>query len=703
MDLRPLFRPRSVAIIGASDNNPWPRIVTTSLLASGFDGPVHLINKRGTRALGRQTVTSCTEVKEDVDAAFIAVPAAALDEALDDMANAGWRHGSVVTSGFAETGGDGAALQKAIFAKARERGLTLLGPNSLGVLNFADRAGLAAIPVPQPPPQDGHVALVSQSGATASLLVQQAHRQNIGLSHAVALGNEAMIDMAEVLTFLIEDERVRAIAVFAETIRRPAQFLAAAKRALALSKPIVILKVGASELTAEVAQAHTGALVGDDRVFDAVCRQYGLVRVKSLEQLIVTSGLLAHTGVLDPKGFAGASISGGACELMADAGAAAGVPFVRFAPSTLERLKGIISDYGAAHNPLDITGAAVRTPKLFEDALAAIATDPDVAILACTYDPPAGEGLSAELSGGQLKHIAAGLATASAPTILIEQTMRDMTPFARDLLADANAPLVLPGISGAMEAIGAAFVWSDTVRRGLDEAPSPSPSNERPHDERATLKYLSAADVPVIPASIARSSPEARQLAETLAGPVALKILSRDIAHKTEVGGVALNVQPPDAGEVYNRIMAAVTASAPNARIEGVIVSPMRGAGLELIVGVARDPTFGPVIAVGFGGTLVEVLDDSALRLLPVHEREARRMLDELRGRRLLDGYRGAPAVNIDALASIIARIGNAAIALGPTLASLEINPLRAAPDRIEALDGLAVWASGPTERGDHA
>lgn len=692
MDLAPLFRPRSVAIVGASDNNPWPRILTTSLQSSGFEGPIHLVNKRGAPALGRETVTSCTMVQGSVDAAFVAVPAGALEEALEDMAAAGWRHGTVVTSGFAETGVDGAAQQKAVFEKAAKLGLTLMGPNSLGVLNFADRAGLAAMPVPQPPPEDGSVALISQSGATASLLVHQAHRQNIGLSHAIALGNEAMIDMADVLQFLVEDARVRAIAIFAESIRRPTQFLAAATRALELGKPIVILKVGASELTAQVAQAHTGALVGDDRVFDAICGQYGIVRVSSLEQLVVTSGLIAHTGVLTPKSFAAASISGGACELIADAGSAAGVPFTQFAPATLAKLKAIVSDYGAVHNPLDVTGAAVRTPKLFEDVLSTIAEDPDVGLLACTYDPPAGEGLSAELGQGHIKYITAGLAASEAPTILIEQTMRDMTAFARDMLSDANATLVLPGISATMDAVGAAYWWSERVRRGVDAGQAPAPSSERPGDERAALDYLGACGVPVVPARIARSSAEAAQYVEALNGPAAMKILSPDIAHKTEVGGVALNVSTQEASVTFDRILSSVGKKAPAARIEGVIVSPMRDPGLELIVGVARDPTFGPVIAVGLGGTLVEVLDDSALRVLPVHPREARRMLDELRGRRLLDGYRGGPATDIDTLAAIIARIGDAALALGEELASLEVNPL-VVGSRIEALDALAIWS----------
>lgn len=701
-DLSALFNPRSIAIVGASDKNPWSAIVLKTIQAVHFSGPVHLVNKRGAQVMGRSTHTSCAAIGQKVDAAFVAVPAAALEEALDDMIEAGVRYGVVVSSGFAETGAAGAAEQKRIFDRAAERGLRLLGPNSLGAVNLVNKSALAAMPVPQPVLPGGRTALVSQSGATAGLLCMHAQRQNIPLSHVVALGNEASIDLAEVIEYLLEQEEVRSVAVFAETIRQPARFLAAAERALELKKAIVILKVGASELTAEVAQAHTGALVGDNRVFNAMCRQYGLVRVDSLEQLIVTASTIAHLGPLSDKGFAGISISGGACEMMADLGSAAGIRFTRFAPRTLERLNGVVADFGAAHNPLDVTGAALAKPEILENVLKILAEDPDVGLLAATFDMPTTPELTRAFSLAMLDSTLAGFANAKCPTLMLEQTMKDTTDHARELLKKHGATTLAPGIDATMKAVGGAYEWSARLRKAQGVSASASaiePSSVHPRSERETLDYLQAQGVPVIPARVVQSRDEAGRAAAELDSAVVLKILSPDIAHKTEVGGVVLNVRgDAAAAEAYESIMKRVTAAIPSARIEGVLVSPMRTQGVELFVGIARDPSFGLAMAVGLGGVWVEALADTALRLLPVSPDDVLEMFGELKAQRLLTGYRGAPPVDLPAVSQVIAAIGNAALALGPELASLEINPLYVRPGSIEALDALAVWSAPSAE-----
>lgn len=698
--LAQLFNPRSVAIIGASDSNPWSGMVDFALRALDFAGPVHLVNRRGATVMGRSTVTSCKAIEGPVDAAFLAVPAAALEDALDDMADAGIRYGVVVSSGFAEVGGAGAEAQRRIFDRVSSRGLTLLGPNSLGVVNLAQRTALSAIPVPLPVLPDGHVALVSQSGATAGLLTMQAHRQNIALSHVVAMGNEAMVDLADVLEYLVDDPAVKAIAVFAESIRQPRRFLAAAERALALRKPIVVLKVGTSALTAEVAQAHTGALVGDDRVFDAVCRRAGLVRVDSLEQLLVTAAVMAHVGPLDGRGFAAASVSGGACEVMADTGSAAGIRFTRFAPQTLDRLKGVLADFGAAHNPLDVTGAVMAKPEMLESVLKILGDDPDVGLLACTFDMPTTPALTRPFTLAMLDKTIAGLAAAPCPTLMLEQTMKDTTDHARSLMTQHGLRFLAPGMEATIKAVGSAYAWSARLRKRFDVgADAVAPASARPRTERATLEYLESRGVPVIPARIASQRTDAEAAAKAAGGPVVLKILSPDIAHKTEVGGVLLNISgDQQAGAAYEQIIANVAKAAPEARIEGVLVSPMRSGGIELFVGVARDPSFGLAIAVGLGGVWVEALADTSLRLLPVGADEVVEMFGELKAQKLLHGYRGSPPVDIAAVSRVVAAIGDAALALGPQLAALEINPLLVMPDRIEALDALATWTTSGSE-----
>lgn len=693
--IAPLFTPRSVALVGASDNNPWCGLVQRVLGQTGFTGPVHLVNRSGKPALGRETVVSCVAIGDPVDAAFVAVPAAALEEALEDMAAAGIRYGVVVTSGFAELGEEGAARQARVFDQAREMGLTLLGPNSLGILNFVAGASMTPIPPPQPFIR-GAIGLVSQSGATTSTILDYASRQGIGFTYAVALGNEAQIDLAQVINFLIDDPDTRAIAVYAETIRDGAAFKAASVRALAAAKPIVMLKVGVGALAAELAQAHTGALVGDDKVFDAVCHRHGVIRVRSLEQLVLCADLLAFSGVLDPRGIAALSMSGGACGMIADMAELTGVSFARLEPETLAALRDILPAYGTPNNPLDITGGAMGDATMFSRSIDALAADPGVGMVLCIHDSAPREGDSNPIAERSLAEIGKGLGRAGKTALLLQQTSRSLSDYARASIAEAGVPHVISSMREMMEVIAFGRAWSDRVRRNRATSTPHVPPvtiGVRPIGERQTLDFLNSRGVPVIPATIVGSGDEASAAVVAMDTPVALKILSPDIAHKTEVGGVMLDVRGGDAAAAYAQIVANAEAAKPEARIEGVLVSPMRRRDVELFVGVARDPMWGPVLALGLGGIWVELLADVSLRVLPVAPDDVLEMLGELRSAKLLDGYRGAPPVDRQALARIVSAIGDAALALGPDLVSLEINPLNSGPAGIEALDALAIWS----------
>ena len=692
--LAPLLRPKSVAIVGASNSNPWSGLAAASLRSLDFTGEVHLVNKRRSPALGRETVGSCAEIGVPVDAAFIVVPKAGVAEALDDVAAAGIRHGVLVTSGFAETGLAGAAEQDRIFAQARALGLALLGPNSVGFANFVDGVALGALPV-KLPVTTGGVAIVSQSGATAGQLVRFAQLQDIGLSYAIAPGNEAMIDLADILDFLIDDENTRAIAIFAETIRSPDRFRAVARRALDAGKPLVVLKVGRGELSAEVAKAHTGALVGDDRVFDAVCRDLGVIRVSSIEVLLQTAHLLAATGPLPDKGFVIASISGGACEIAADLGEEAGVRFTRFTADTLDRLSEVLPTYGHANNPLDVTGDAMRDPTIFDRALRAMGEDPDVGLIGCIFDLPRSLAEVSPTTKALLENIASGLSGAPCPAVLIEQTLSNRSEYGAEVTRTLGLPTVLGGIDYATQAIGHALGWSKHARAGSEpEAGTVTPhGGARPAGERQTLDYLASFGVPVIPATLATTREAAISAARSMQGDVVLKIVSPDIAHKTEAGGIALGLSGDAAvGDAFGRIMASVAVHAPDARIDGIVVSPMRSGGVEMLVGIARDPAWGLVMAVGLGGIWVEILNDVALGLLPLTPAKAIELIGGTRAAKLLGGYRGGAAADLDALGKAIAMIGDAALALGPDLMSLEINPLLVHGQRIECLDALAIW-----------
>jgi acyl-CoA synthetase (NDP forming) len=693
-DLDRLFRPRTAAIIGASDKNPWGQIAARTLADIGYAGPVHLVNRRGTPALGRETIMSCTDAEGGIDAAFIAVPAEHVIDALDDMAAGDVRFGALVTSGFAEVGAEGAAMQDRVFAHAEKLGITLLGPNSLGFTNFVDGIALGAMPILTPRLPDPRVALVSQSGATTVLIAQAAHLFNISISHMVAMGNEAMVDIADVLHFFVKDEATRAICIFAESIRNPAAFLDAAQMAFRARKPIVMLKVGVGELTAAVAQAHTGALVGDDKVFQAMCDAYNIIRVTSMEDLVITADMLAAVGPVDPdKGFALASVSGGACEIVADRGEDAGIPFPQFTAATLEKLAGVMPAFGASHNPLDITGAAMARPTLYSDVTRIIGEDGQFAFVGVIGELPLSLETQSSTSHVTGVEIARGLRECGIKGALIQQNLRSITDYGRDYAADHGLPLVTGGLDHAVRAIGNLWSWSRGINKALPMRQQPVPTTRRPMGEYEMLAWLGAQGVPVIPQTVAGSRAEAVAFAQKIDGPVVLKILSPDIAHKTEVGGVMLNLSDDGAvGDAYDAIVRRVATAKPHARITGVLVSPMRGGGQELIVGIARDPSWGLVLAIGMGGVWVELLKDTQLRLLPVSDADIIAALGQLKSAALLNGYRGSTSADLAKVAAAVTAICNAALALGDDLYALEINPLRVDGDRVEALDALAIW-----------
>jgi acetate---CoA ligase (ADP-forming) len=689
--LRRLFYPDSVALVGASERSPWSQLLHANLQRVGFAGRVHAVNKTGAPAHGYPGYRSCTEIPEAVDCAYLMVPLEAVLDAFDDIVASGIKSAVILTSGFAEAGAEGARLQDELTRRARDAGVAFLGPNCLGFANLAIRAALTPMPF-HPPFLPGKVALVSQSGATGLEIVDMAHDCNIGLSMCIATGNEAMLDVAACVDFLVDDAHTQVVMVFAETIRDTATLAAAARRAATKNKAIIMLKAGATELTAKVAAAHTGSLVGDDAVFDAACRQLGVIRVHSLEDLVVTAGLLAHTGPLSAPGVGIVSISGGACTLIADRADAHGMSLPAFSEATRARLREAVPGPGEPLNPFDITGVAVRDPELFERVLTAMGDDPAIGFVGCVYSMPWNEKWEKVPA---IEAIGRALARLDKPSAMLNQTLRPLTQKSRDIMAQTGVPAVFGGVEAVVGALGRISRWSAWVEQG-PAAPRASVqlSGVRPDDERGVLDYLAARGVPVIPARLARTRDEAVDFAATLGSEVALKIASRDIAHKTDVGGVKLDVRGDAAvAAAFDAILAGVAAAKPEAKLEGVLVSPMRSGGLEILVGTVRDPQWGLTLAVGLGGVWVEALADTQLRLLPVTPAEAREMLTALRAAKLLQGFRGTPAVDLDRLAEVIAAIGDAALALGDRLVTLEVNPLWVRGADIEALDGLVVYA----------
>lgn len=689
-----LFAPRSIAIVGASERSRWSAALVANLEGHGFDGNVQLVNRRGADVHGRATVPSCSDLQQPVDLGIVIVPADAVVDAVRDLGSAGARATVVLSSGFAETGPDGERLQEELLQTARAADMRLLGPNSLGFMSFASNVVAWATPIHAPTRRDG-VAIVSQSGATAFFLANLAHQQDVGLSHVVGTGNEADLDEATIVHHLAADDSVRAIAMFVETVRDPESFVAAADAAREAGKPVVVLKVGASEATARSALAHTGALVGDDRVFDGICARHGILRAHSLEDLLTTADVIARTGPLRRGGLCVISNSGGVCEIAADRAEALGMAM----PDVPDRLGSVLRDampgFGTPHNPLDLTGGI--TPEGTGDIVAALAADEAYSALIVPFYAVPDSGEPDERLAALYENLARALKKSPIPAFLVSYTAGGITHAGRRLIAELELPYMACGMDRALTGLAAAFRWSQAAARTHPGAPITDADAiaDRPRSEQETVALMARHGVPVVSQVLATEPADAVQAARGAEGPVALKVASADIGHKSEIGGVELGVEGDDeVATAFTRVLEAGRAQT-GATVDGVLVSPMRTGGVELFAGCSQDPVWGPVIAVGLGGIWVEVFSDVAIRPLPVSAEEVAGMLRELRGARLLAGERGTEAVDLHAVGAAVAAIGDLALRLGPDLAALDVNPLWVRGSHVEALDGLAIWEDG--------
>jgi acetate---CoA ligase (ADP-forming) len=711
--LRRFFAPRSIALVGASDTSGWAQYIMLSSQVAGFGGPLIPVHPGHTEAFGRLTVPSLRHLEAPVDLAYVLAPQHAVEDVLDDAAAAGVRNAVVLASGYGEVGEDGRDLQERLVTRAAKHDITLLGPNCLGFLNAHARCAPFGLPIP-PPLTAGPVGMVLQSGALATAVLAFARAHIIGVSLLTSVGNEAMITTTDVIEYLTGDPATKVIALFLEEISRPADFARAAQRAAAAGKPIVAIKTGSSPGGQAAALAHTGSVAGDDEVVSAELRRLGIIRVKSLEELLTTAALLGYNR--HPRGgrMGVLSASGGACGVIADRAAEEGLQIPEFAPRTTDAIRSVLPSFASARNPLDVTGYVLanrRTSALtaIDHALDAAVDDPglDFVLFSGITLPearPLDDVLAAMLEE-RMDWIARRIGDAPIPVIPVGTVCVNVNGYAREHLVRCGINL-LPGLELAIPALRNALWWAanrERVATGVTRAAIPEAGKTYPPgpwSELAARELLAASGVPLIPAERARSAAEAVSAAQRLGMPVAVKIVSSDITHKSDIGGVALGLG--SAAEVsagYERVVAAAGA-VPGARVDGVLVSPMRTGGVELLAGVTMDPTFGPVLTVGLGGLWVEILRDTSLRVLPVELSEVRRMLTELRGAPLLRGARGTRPVNLDRLAEAISAIADAALSLGGSLRALEVNPLWVSGDQVEALDALVVTGPAGSSAG---
>ncbi len=696
--LQRLFHPRSVALIGATDNSRWSINTFDNLKQFQFPGHIYLVHPHHAIVHGERAYASLADLPEVPDLIYIMVPTSQVRGVLMQAAALGIRQAVVLTAGFSEVGGEGARLEQELGILAKENDITMLGPNGNGFINAASAITPYGLPI-LPPLRDGPVSIVLQSGALASTAVSFCRDHAIGISLLVSMGNETLVTATDVLNYLVEDANTRVIAMFLESIRDADQFRQVALRALKAGKPVVVLKIGKSPVSQRTALAHTGALVGNDFVNEAVLRQLGVIRVSSLEDLLLTAGFMGYYPPLPGPRMGVVTPSGGACDIIADRAEQEGLILPAFSPPVAERLKEVLPSFATVHNPLDVTGYVVVDTSLTTRALQIALDEPDFDFVLTFAAPPPASSPHPERYQAQLASIHHVMSVSHKPLIVATQTLSDISELGAEMSAACGVHF-LGGIEHGMSVLGHCVAWTKMLshQQALDgEAPAlyQGPWAREPRgtwSEVPTRMLLEALGLPVVPAGFARTPKEARAIAEAFGGPVALKVVSDEILHKSDVRGVELNVHAQDVEALAELMLERVSKAMPQAPLDGVLVSPMRGEGQELLVSVSHDATWGLILMIALGGVWVEAFDDRSIRALPVSRHDIRAMLSELRGRSVLQGNRGHLLADWDRLIDVIWQITVAAQRLGDNLQALELNPVFVRGDEIEIGDALAIW-----------
>jgi acetate---CoA ligase (ADP-forming) len=687
--LTPLLAPQSVAIFGAS-NDPL-RISGRSLryyLQGGYRGALYPINPNRDTVQGLKAYAEIAAVPGPVEFAVIAVPAAIAHDALEAAIAKGVKAVVMFSSGFAEVGPDGEAMQQRLVATARAGGIRLCGPNCLGLFNaHTGHSPTFGSFLEEGPATPGPLGMVTQSGAFGTHLLALALRRGLRAGIWLSTGNEADIQVADGISFLADDPQTQAIACYMEAIKDRDRFAAAVERARRNGKPVIAMKVGGSAIGAAAAASHTAALAGADRVYDAAFRQLGVERARTPEDLIEIAYACTRGRLPRSRRLAVVTISGGAGVLMADAAAEAGVDLAPVSEAGQAEIRRWVP-FAAPRNPVDLTASPVNDPSLLDkgfDLLLGREGFPALAGFFTTWadSPQMGEKLFASVSG----------AAARYPDRYFALSVIASEPTQRRYEAAGIAMFEDPW--RAVDAVAAAMRCAERLAAPPAEPAAPlaglAPLPRGRIGEYRAKRILAEAGFPVVEERLTTSAAEAAAAAEALGPRLAMKILSPDIVHKTEAGGVMLGVPAAEAAAAYDRLVAQVAARAPEARIEGVLVSPMLQDGVETIIGVQHDPVFGPVVMFGLGGVFVEVLGDVTFRVAPFGLAEAHRMIAEIRGAAILDGARGRPRADIAALAEALSLLSRFAAAQAGRFASLEINPLLVRPQGqgVAALDAL--------------
>jgi len=676
------FEPRSVAVIGASRNpGKVGYDVVKNLLEGGYEGRIYPVNPKAQEILGLKCYPELLSIEDDVDLAIIVIPAKLVLDAMDQCARKGIRAVIIISAGFKESGPEGAELEKELANKCAAAGIRCIGPNCLGVMSPPAKlnASFGATA-----PEAGNIAFISQSGALGTAILDIAVGRGIGMSRFVSYGNKADVDETDLLEALAEDEHTRVILAYLESIDEGQKFIDVARK-VTRKKPVVIMKAGRSAAGAHAASSHTGSLAGSDSAYDAAFRQCGVIRAQSVTEFL--DAAIAFSSQEPPKGGRVAIVTnaGGPGIIATDALEASLLSMAELTQQTQQTLKENLPPQANIHNPIDVIGDAKADR--YRLALEAVSTDPnvDAVLVLLTPQTSTEEEQTAEVLAQVCQQSGKCMLSCFMGMPSVEKALK---------LLDQKG---IPNFSTPERAVKALETmyrygqWrqrpersaqkfrfdSESIRQVLDSCAT---RGLKTLGERNSHRILAACGIPTPRSVLAANEEEAVRCAEQIGYPVVLKISSEDILHKSEAGGVKVGLA--DEGQVreaFREILSSAKAYNPDARIDGVLVQQMVQGGTEVIVGMNRDPQFGPVIMFGLGGIYVELLKDVAFRVAPLTAEDAAEMVGEIRSAQILKGFRGQPPADIETLTECILRVSQLAVDF-PQLAECDLNPLKVFP-----------------------
>ena len=693
MDISKLLRPRAVAVVGASEKSGFGGDTCRNILENQADtSHVYPVNPKKETVFGKKCYPTLADLPEEIDLVILCTSQKTIVDFLKQAKAKGAGAAVVYASGYSEVGtAEGKAFEKELVDAAKALDMVVMGPNCAGYINFGDDIFSFAF-IGDYKGKKGNIGFVSQSGQFCIDMMKSAEMK---YSFAISAGNSAMVQMEDYLNFLIDDSNTKVIAVYLEGVKNPHKFEACLQKAMEKKKPVVILKAGRSPKGQATAASHTGSMAGSDKTYDAVFEKFGVIRADDMQDLRSTASLLATLRVLPKKpAFSAMCLSGGETAVSADTGFLHGIEYPDFSEVTLKKLNDMLPDFATPRNPLDMTAALCYDADAFASGITTVMSDPSIEMGLVGLTISDKVTVSNDIMFEGIRRAFEQIPDKPLAVMSFMEAARNKELVER--FQNAGIP-VLPTTKYGFRALQHLqdFISHDTIKREARLAiPEAHSANTRALSEYESKKLLADNGVPVDLGYIAKTKAEVKEYAEKIGYPLVMKVESNDILHKSDVGGVMLNIKSLEqAEEAYDKILANAAQHAPNAKINGILMQKMLKAGTEMIIGLNSDPQFGPMLLVGMGGVFVEVFKDAALYPVPLNHDEALHMLQSLKSFKLLNGYRGNPPADIEALTDMMVKISDFAYRKKDTLKELDMNPLFVYPkgEGVAIADALAV------------